>query len=91
MLYDQLADKNNVIGRLQAIEELKENSDTETIKKLKDVLNNDPFYGVRIQAASALGDMNSDEAFEALCSIHKAERCPRAPAGYKKYWLYLSS
>jgi aminopeptidase N len=66
MLYDQLADKSNSLGRIQAIEQLKENSDAETIKKLKDILDNDSFYGVRICAASALGDIKSDQAFEAL-------------------------
>ncbi len=71
MLYDQFADKSNVIGRLQAIEQLKENTDAETVKKLKDALNGDPFYGVRIQAASALKDMKTDEAFDALAKSLK--------------------
>ena len=34
-----------------AIEALAKKKDSETIKKLKQTLDNDPFYGVRIEAA----------------------------------------
>lgn len=68
MLYAQLADTNDVIGRILAIEQLEEKTDKTTIEKLKHALNNDPFYGVRIKACDALVEMKDEEdAFEALC------------------------
>ena len=66
MLYAQLADKEDMVGRLMAIEQLAEKKDQETVKKLKHALENDPFYGVRIEAAKALQTIHSDEALEAL-------------------------
>jgi HEAT repeat protein len=40
--------------------------DKKTVEKLKDVLNNDPFYAVRRNASSALREIHNNEAFEAL-------------------------
>jgi aminopeptidase N len=66
MLNAQLADREDVIGRLLAIEQLKAKKDQGTVLKLKEVLNNDPFYGVRQDAASALRSIHTDDALEAL-------------------------
>ena len=66
MLYAQLDDRTDVMGRLLAIEALKKKKDKKTIARLKDVLNNDPFYGARVEASTALRDIRTDEAFEAL-------------------------
>jgi len=66
MLYAQLANTSDVVGRLLAINALKEKKDKKTVAKLKDVLNDDPFYGVRRSAAAALREIHTDEAFEAL-------------------------
>jgi aminopeptidase N len=66
MLYAQLADREDVIGRLLAIEQLKEKKDQGTVMKLKETMNNDPFYGVRIEAATALRSIHTDQALEAL-------------------------
>ena len=66
MLYAQLKDQTDVIGRLLAIEALKEEDDKKTVAMIKETLNSDPFYGVREQASSALRDIHTDEAFEAL-------------------------
>jgi aminopeptidase N len=74
MLYAQLADREDVIGRLLAIEQMKDKKDHETVAKLKDVLNNDPFYGVRREAARALQSMHTDEALQALlASTHQPD------------------
>ncbi len=68
MLYAQLEDTNDVIGRILAIDQLEEKNDKTTIEKLKKTLNNDPFYGVRIKACDALLEMKDEEAaFKALC------------------------
>lgn len=66
MLYEQLDNHDDVIGQLRALEALKEKKDKKNIEKLKNVLNNDPFYAVRINASSALRNIHTNEAFEAL-------------------------
>jgi aminopeptidase N len=74
MLYAQLADREDVIGRLLALEQMKDKKDHETVAKLKEVLNNDPFYGVRERAAMALRSIHTDEALEALlASTHQTD------------------
>ncbi|MHC4727315.1 MAG: M1 family aminopeptidase, partial [Planctomycetota bacterium] len=66
MLYEQLDNKDDIIGRLRAIDALKKKMDKKTVAKLKDVLNNDEFYGIRSGASSALREIHTKEAFEAL-------------------------
>jgi len=71
MLSAQLGDTQDVMGRLLAIEQLSSRRDKEAIAKLKQVLNNDPFYGVRFEAARALRSAHSDDALEALLASTK--------------------
>jgi len=66
MLYEQLENQDDVIGQLRALDALKEKKDKKTVEKLKDVLNNDPFYAVRRNASSALREIHTNEAFDAL-------------------------
>jgi aminopeptidase N len=66
MLNAQLADNSDVIGRLLAIEQLAARPDKEAVAKLKGILANDPFYGVRNEAASTLRSIHSEEALAAL-------------------------
>lgn len=66
MLYAQLENTDDFIGRLLAIEALQDNKDKTTIAKLKHTLNNDPFHGVRTKATSALRSIGTDDAFVAL-------------------------
>ncbi len=66
MLYKQLENHDDVIGRLRALDALKKKKDKKTVENLKDVLNNDPFYAVRRNASSALREIHTDEAFKAL-------------------------
>ena len=73
MLYDQLENKDDVIGRLRAIEALKKKKDKKTVAKLKEVLNNDPFYGVRVEASKALRNIHTDEAFDVLVESLKQQ------------------
>jgi len=69
MLYAQLADPEDAIGRVQAVEQL--SGRKEALSKLKDALNNDPFYAVRLAAAQSLRAMMTDEALEALLASTK--------------------
>ncbi|HPU54664.1 MAG TPA: M1 family aminopeptidase [Verrucomicrobiota bacterium] len=66
MLHAQLQDSSDAMGRALAIEALSRRKDRETVEQLRRVLNNDAFYGARIEAARALGDMQTDQALEAL-------------------------
>ena len=66
MLYAQLEDQTDVVGRLLAIETLATKKDKEAVEKLKGALNHDTFYGVRMEAAQALRDIHTDDALDAL-------------------------
>lgn len=66
MIPAQLADTNDVIGRVLAVAQLAEKKDAASVEKLKSVLRADPFYAVRIEAARALRSMHTDAAFAAL-------------------------
>ena len=66
MLYAQLTDADDVIGRLHAVDQLGERADHEAVARLKTTLNGDPFYGVRIHASRALRSIHTDEALSAL-------------------------
>lgn len=69
MLHAMLADKNDMLGRLSAVEQL--SGKAEALAKLKDTLNNDPFYGVRLAAARSIRALQTDEALDALVASAK--------------------
>jgi aminopeptidase N len=71
LLYAQLADTTDVIGRLLVVEQMFSRKDHETVAKLKETLNNDPFYGVRIEASKALRAVHTDQALDALIASRK--------------------
>ena len=66
MLYAQLTNGTDMVGRLLALEQFAEMRDTETASKLGQVLATDPFYGVRVEAARALRIMHTDAALAQL-------------------------
>lgn len=66
MLFAQLVDSSDLIGRLIAAEQLADRKEPGTVDKLKTALNSDPFYGVRIKASESLRKIHSDEALDAL-------------------------
>jgi aminopeptidase N len=71
MLYAQLEDADDVVGRLIAIDELKDVTGHAAVEKLGRALNHDPFYGVRIEAARALQSIHNDESLDALLASTK--------------------
>ena len=73
MLYAQLEDDSDAVGRLVAIETLKDSKGHEAVEKLSHVLSHDPFYGVRVEAAKALESIHSDESLEALLQSAKQD------------------
>jgi aminopeptidase N len=71
MLSKQLTDKDDVIGRLLAVEQLGNKEDKDSVAKLKQTLNQDAFYGVRIEASKALRSIHTDDALNALLGSTK--------------------
>ena len=68
MLEKQLANVDDVVGRLLAARALGKKDTKKAIAALRRALNSDAFYGVRIAAAKALPKIGSDAAYEALAS-----------------------
>ena len=74
MLNAQLGDDSDVVGRLLAIEQFQSRQDHEAVAKLKELLNHDRFYGVRVEASAALRAIHTSEALEALlASTHQSD------------------
>jgi aminopeptidase N len=71
MLDAQLQDEADVLGRVIAIDTLSKRRDKDAVAKLKQALNNDKFYGVRVDAARALRTIHSDDARDALLASTK--------------------
>jgi aminopeptidase N len=68
MLFAQLTNRNDMLGRLIAVEQLGDRRERGAVNQLKNALNSDSFYGVRRAAARALRQIGTDEAFAALCA-----------------------
>ncbi|HTQ49937.1 MAG TPA: M1 family aminopeptidase [Candidatus Acidoferrales bacterium] len=66
MLYAQLAAADDLAGRLLAVDQLAKKQDKSAVAHLKQALDGDEFYGVRVEASKALRSIHSDEAFAAL-------------------------
>jgi len=71
MLYAQLENTDDIIGRLRAVDALKKKKDKRAVAALKDVLNNDLSDRVRRNASSALRQIHTNEAFDALADSVK--------------------
>ncbi len=71
MLYAQLADATDMIGRLLAAEQLADKTDLTTIAKLKAALNADAYYGVRVKTSESLRKIHNDDALDALVASVK--------------------
>lgn len=71
MLKAQLADTKDVIGRLIAVEQLGRQKDHESVDRLRETLNQDPYHGVRQAASRALRSIHTNEALEALLASTK--------------------
>ncbi|HIL70721.1 MAG TPA: hypothetical protein EYG38_12835, partial [Verrucomicrobia bacterium] len=61
-----LKDDSDMIGRMIALKQLKGKSNPFSIKLHKKALNEDPFHGIRIQAAQSLADIDTEESLEIL-------------------------
>lgn len=66
MLRAALGDKEDVTARLAALQQLDGRKDGDTIGRLKELLQSDPFYGIRIGASQALRTIHNDDSLAAL-------------------------
>ncbi len=62
----QLKNKSDMLGRLLITKTLGGRKDPKSIRQLASVLENDAFYGVRIEAAKSLAKTHTVEAFAVL-------------------------
>lgn len=73
LLFAQLENSGDMIGRLLATRQLGGRKDVASLDKLEVVLQKDPFYGVRIEAAKALAKTHTPEALERLLASREQE------------------
>ena len=66
MLYRQLENEHDMLGRLIAAEQLGEKKDKGAVDELKEALNGDTFWAVRLEASKALRAIGGDEAYAVL-------------------------
>ena len=71
MLARQLTNSEDMIGRLLAVDQLSSRKDHDAVAKLKERLNQDAFYGIRLEASRGLRSIHTDEALEALLASTK--------------------
>jgi aminopeptidase N len=66
MLEHQVANSEDMIGRVLAVQTLGKRKDAKSIELLKTALLNDSFFAVRIEASKALRSIGNDDAFASL-------------------------
>lgn len=66
LLRAQLENADDMMGRLLAAKALGKRKTTASMELLRDALNGDAFFGVRIAAAKSLAEHGTDEPFEVL-------------------------
>ena len=71
LLLAQLERKDDMMGRLLAVKALSGRKDRKSIDALKKALQEDPFFGVRIEAAKSLAATHTAEAFAALAGTQE--------------------
>ena len=77
MLLYQLKHDEDVIGRIQATQDLAKLGAPDCIEALKETVLNDTFWGVQAEAARALGTIKSESAMNALIECTRVSH-PRA-------------
>ncbi len=66
LLTAQLANQDDMIGRIFAVKALADRKTQKSLAAVGEALRGDPFFGVRVEAARALGKVRRDEAFAEL-------------------------
>ena len=76
----QLQNDEDVIGRIDAAQGLGKETSPEAIEALRKAVHEDGFWGVRVAAARALGEIRNEAALDALASCAEADH-PKAASG----------
>ena len=76
MLRKQLTEAKDIIGRIQAANELAKTHKRANINAIVDAYANEPFWGVRREFAKALGEANSDAGIAGLAKLIMSEQDP---------------
>jgi aminopeptidase N len=71
MVGAQVNQKDDTIGRLLGIEQLAGKRDHDAVNRLGQMLREDSFYGVRVEASKALGSIHDEEALQTLLASTK--------------------
>ncbi|TWU34129.1 Aminopeptidase N [Novipirellula aureliae] len=92
LLAAQIANEEDMIGRLIACEALGSRKTDASVQLLKTRLNEDPFFGVRIAAAKALARHHSDKAIRVLNESFRGQTDARvrlavAEAMFKRFQM----
>ncbi|MGD2078768.1 MAG: M1 family aminopeptidase [Chloroflexota bacterium] len=77
MLRKQLTEAPDVIGRIQAAYELAKTGKRANIQAIVDAYDDEQFWAVRLEFATALSKANSEEAIEGLSKIVAKEQDPK--------------
>jgi aminopeptidase N len=78
LLTYQLTHDADVLGRIEAAEELGKLGDPKSVEALAAALLNDPFWGVRVEIAATLGKLRTTRALDALLAGLEQTQNPRA-------------
>jgi aminopeptidase N len=81
MLRYQLVHDPDVLGRIEAAEELGKLGDAKSVAALTEALRSDAFWGVRAEIAATLGKLRTETALTALLAALEQERDPKARRG----------
>jgi aminopeptidase N len=81
MLRYQLVHDPDVLGRIEAAEELGKLGDPKSAEALAQALLTDAFWGVRAEVAATLGKLRTEAALTALLTALEQERDPKARRG----------
>lgn len=73
LLKAQIENKDDMMGRLLAAKALGKRKTKDSAKLLKTALNEDPFFGVRMQAAKSLEAHGTDETYATLAESWKQD------------------
>ncbi|MCA9212170.1 MAG: HEAT repeat domain-containing protein [Planctomycetales bacterium] len=68
LLEHQLANGEDLMGRVFAVQALAKRKDAKSVELLKSALHNDAFFGVRIESSKALRSIGNDDAYAALAA-----------------------
>jgi len=81
MLRAQLTQAKDVVGRIQAAHELAKTGKRANIQAIVDAYRNEPYWGVRVEFARALGKANTETAIAGLAEIIAMEQDPMVMEG----------